>query len=227
MFWGCITAPSSNSNYIPPQYVAIFDYSPPSQVAAQKSSVTYTVGKVTYENLAKKDLLKAPQFANLEKAIAKDLSGILTARGFSIRGPYDSYDLVPYADKKAIDFFLDPVVTTIVMLPEDPNQESPINVTVKMRFDMREINTRELMWSKNLTFSEFKVPLLSVVESYTRERGKIVSATFAPDQLENLIAKEMEKQYPVLMGTIYTLIDQEEMAIIKKQAQEVKKLKGY
>ncbi|SFN08966.1 hypothetical protein [Marinobacter pelagius] len=33
--------------------------------------------------------------------------------------------------------------------------------------------------------------------------------------------------YPVMMGTIYTLIDPEEIMIIKEQAQEVKNKAGY
>lgn len=225
MLAGCAPAPTSNQNYMPTRYVASFDYSPPAQEAVQKSPVALTVGKVVFEYVGKRPWLHAPQFANLEKAVAEDLPEILTAKGFSVRGPFDSYDLIPYADKKAIDFLLLPVVTPLVAMPEIP--ETPIKVTVKMRLELREIMTRELMWSKSLTFAEFEVSIYSVWHSYTSDKGKIVDAVFAPEALENLMAKEMEKQYPVLMETFYTLMDPEEMTIHKKQAQGIKSQKGY
>jgi hypothetical protein len=222
---GCATAPSSNPNYIPTQYVANFHYSPPSQTAVQQSPAVFTVGKVAFEYLGKKAWLSMPQFTNIEKAVAEDLSEILTTKGFSVHGPFDAYDLIPYADKKAIDFFLLPVVQPLVLLPAVA--ESPIKVDVKMRLELREIITRELMWTKNLTFTEFEVPLTSVLHNYTSDKGKIVDVAFAPEALENLLAKEMEKKYPILMETVFALIDPEEMTIVKKQAQEVKSKKGY
>jgi len=222
---GCTTAPKSNQNHMPAQYAANFYYSPSSQAAVQKSPATFTVGKVVFEYLGKKAWLHAPQFSDMEKAVAEDLPEILTTKGFSVRGPFDSYDLIPYADKKSIDFFLVPVVTPMVLLPEVA--ESPIKVTVKMRIELREIITRELMWSKIITFTELEVPITSVLHMYTLDKGKIVDVAFAPEALENLMAKEMEKQYPSLMETIYTLIDPEEMIIIKKQAQELKSEKGW
>jgi hypothetical protein len=222
---GCATAPTSNQNYMPAKYVANYNYTPPSQAEVQQSPVIFTVGKIAFEYLGKKAWMSMPQFVNMEKAVAEDLPEILTAKGFSVRGPFDTYDLIPYADKKAIDFFLLPVVQPLVLLPAVA--ESPIKVDVKMRLELREIITRELMWSKILTFTEFEVPLTSVLHNYTSDKGKIVDVTVAPEALENLMAKEMEKQYPVLMETIYTLIDPEEMTIIKEQAQEVKSKKGY
>lgn len=227
--WGCVTAPAppSTSDWVPPRHVANFVYLSPSPAAVHQSPAVFTVGKVpSTKYIGKKVLLSAPQFANLEGAIAEDLPKILTAKGFSVRGPFDSYDLIPYADKKTIDFFLLPVVTPLVIWPEDI--ESPGKVTVKMGLELREIFTLEKMWSKNLTFAEFEVPFKSIVVSYTINRdGKLVKATFEPEKLENLIAKEMEKQYPTVMDTIYKLIDPEEMTIIRKQAQEVKSKKGY
>ena len=77
------------------------------------------------------------------------------------------------------------------------------------------------------SLTELEVSIYSVWNSYTRDKGKIVEAVFAPEALENLMAKELEKQYPVLMETFYTLMDPEEMTILKKQAQEIKSQKGY
>ena len=232
---GCATAPTSSRQHIPTQHVANFDYSPPSQATVQQSPVVFTMGQVIYKHAGKTPWLSKPQFANLEKAIGEDLPEILVAKGFGVRGPFDSYDLIPYGEKKAIDFYLQPTVTAFISYP-DPLSRSDIleakvspmlKVIFKMDLEAREIMTRELMWSKRLTFTEFESPILPLIYGFQEDNGKINELMFHPERLENMMAGEAEKQYPVLMKTIHTLVDSEEMAIIKKQAQELKSKKGY
>ena len=102
-----------------------------------------------------------------------------------------------------------------------------LKVIFKMDLEAREIMTRELMWSKRLTFTEFESPLPPLIGGFQEDNGKVNKLMFRPERLENMMAEEAEKQYPVLMKTIHTLVDSEEMAIIKKQAQELKTKKGY
>lgn len=216
---------------MPAKHVANFDYTPPSQEAAAKHPVIFTVGKVAYKHAGKKAWLSTPQFANLGDAIEADLPEILAAKGFDLRGPFDSYDLITYADKKAIDFFVLPVVTALVGIPDPLYRsemgEATAKLTVKIDLQFLEIITRELMWSKSLDFTELEVPLLEIIQAYEAQYEKITELFFRAEAIENLMAKEVEKQYPVVMGTTYKLIDPEEMLIIKKQAQEVKSKEGY
>lgn len=212
----------------PTQHVAQFDYSAPSEAAAHPSPVVLTVGKVEHRYFGKKGRLNTPQFVNFDSAIAEDLAEILTTKGFGLRGPFDSYDLIPYSDKKAMDFFLQPAVTSVVVAPEDRATafETPIKVTVKVILELKEVVTRELMWSKSLTFGELEIPFASVVQALTAQHGKITDIVFAPEAIENAMARELEKQYPVLMSTIFSLIDPEEMLILKQEAQELRSKKG-
>jgi len=235
IYGGCATAPTSNQQYIPTQHVANFEYSPPSQATVQQSPVVFTMGQVIYKHAGETPWLSKPQFANLEKAIGEDLPEILAAKGFGVRGPFDSYDLIPYGEKKAIDFYLQAIVTAFIS-PPDPLYRSDIleakispmlKVIFKMDLEAREIMTRELMWSKRLTFTEFESPLPPLIGGFQEDNGKVNKLMFRPERLENMMAEEAEKQYPVLMKTIHTLVDSEEMAIIKKQAQELKTKKGY
>ncbi|MBU1196628.1 MAG: hypothetical protein KKE62_10815 [Proteobacteria bacterium] len=47
-----------------------------------------------------------PQFAGLGNSIKSDLNDIFVAKGFSVRGPFDSPGQIPYSDKKTIDMFI-------------------------------------------------------------------------------------------------------------------------
>jgi hypothetical protein len=223
--FGCATA--QTSNYVPATpYAANFNYTPSPNESGQSVDVVFAVGKVEYKYAGKTAWLSTPQFFNFEKALNEDIPEILTSKGFTVRGSFDSYDLIPYSDKKTIDLYLLPTVTISVMIPEELAQLKT-KVVSKIILESREIITRELMWSKSIPFAEFDAEFTSVVASYTAQHGKITNVTFQYLALENYMARELEKQYPVVMDTIHKLIDPEEMTIIKNQAKEIKSKKGY
>ena len=232
---GCATAPP------PPQaepYVANFDYAPQTQEPTGSSGVTFAVGNTGYKTNDKKMLwFTYPQFGNLNSGLKQDLPEILIAKGFSVRGPFDSYDLIPYSDKKAIDLFLIPTVELLITF-KDTKQEvenifaappvdiltGNVEVNGKIILELREIVTRELMWSKNIPFAKFEFPYRVRHSAFYDKPGQ-------PFDLKplvmNEVAQKIEEQYPGLMATLAQLIDPEEMRIIKEQAQKLKNQKGY
>jgi len=219
-------------------YVANFDYTPPSGTAPSPAGISFAVDKMNYKTNSRPLWFAAPQFANLNEAARTDLAEVLTAKGFGVRGPFESYDLIPYPDKKTIDFYLAPTMELSVLTPAEVYSIGEITAEVDGKFTLeaREIATRELMWIKTIPFKKFDVA--HCLSSITWAAGmgafvhdetvkKAIVSLDMGDCLMNEIAKEVEKQYPAMMTTFYTLIDPEEMAIIKKQAQELKAQKGY
>lgn len=94
------------------RYMANFNYTPDTQAAPGSAGVTFTVANAAYQAAVKdtKPWFMYQQFENLHKAVPEDLTKLLAAKGFSVRGPFDSYDLIPYPDKKAIDLWLVPTI---------------------------------------------------------------------------------------------------------------------
>lgn len=219
-------------------YVANFSYTPPSGAAPSPAGISFTVGKMNYQTNSKPLWFAAPQFVNLNEAAKADLTEVLTAKGFGVRGPFESYDLIPYQDKKAIDFYLVPTMELSVLTPTEVYSLGDITaeVTGKLTLEAREIVTRELMWTKSIPFKKFDVISCLASIQWAPGMGRFVhdNTIMKPivsldmgDCLMNEIAREIEKQYPDMMTTFYTLIDPEEMGVIKKQAQELKTQKGY
>lgn len=219
-------------------YVANFNYTPDSQAAPGSSGVIFAMAKVGYKSDSKTPWFTYPQFDNLDKAIKQDLPELLTAKGFTVRGPFDSYDLIPYSDKKAIDLFLIPTLELLITLKEKhymsriesiwAQSQTPITlkegnaeVSGKINLELREIVTGELMWAKSIPFEQFESPCSASTPCYF-EGGR-----FGYSLIMNDVVRGIEQQYPNLMATIAKLIDPEEMRIIKKQAQELKSKKGY
>lgn len=220
------------------KYVANFNYTPDSQAVPGSAGVTFAIGKVGYQSGIRTPWFSAPQFANFDKAIKEDLSKLLNARGFSVRGPFDAYDLIPYPDKKAIDLYLVPTLELLFTSkgPKDLPKSitGNVEVTGKIILELREIATGELMWAKRIPITKFEFPYkgsiiwgagVTVADVMNKEIDKSV-VSLDSDSINDIV-KGIEKQYPELMDTISKLIDPEEMKIIKKQAQEVKSKKGY
>ncbi len=233
---GCAVTPPVRQMEAEP-YVAKFDYTPVTQTAPDSSGVTFTVSKGSYKTNSK-DMLwfTYPQFADLENGIKSDLGDILIAKGFSVRGPFDSYDLIPYADKKNIDMLLSPQIELHIKIKDQKSEVEniwaapPVNILTgnvevsgKVTVELREINTRELMWIKNVPFEEFEFSYRIRNCHFYNKKHHIVF------DLKTIIitdvAKGVESQYPEIMVTIANLIDAEEMNIVKKQCQEVRKEK--
>ncbi|MEI6832326.1 MAG: hypothetical protein WCK61_06445 [Candidatus Omnitrophota bacterium] len=224
------------------KYVGNFDYTPDSQGSPGSAGVTFAIEDFHYAAsnvpseiwirelvaIKKADSGKLlwflfPQFDNLIKASKDDLSKILVAKGFGIRGPFDSYDLIPYSDKKAIDLHLVPTLELSFKLKDEKWTEmnyitGNVEVNGKIILALKEIATGELMWTKS-------IPLEKIEFSYSVRSPYNVERKF--DLIMNDAAKGIERQYPGLMATISKLIDPEEMRIIKKQCQELKSKKGY
>lgn len=180
-----------------------------------------------------------PQFAGLKDSLRRDFTAIIAAKGFGVLGPFDSYDLIPYKDKKKIDLYLTPAVELRINTPEEIRSYGDIKVEVdgNIALEMREPMTRELMWVKKVPFAKFDVPhnLLAVAwkENLPKEirldstTPKAVNWLWLDlDALFDGIARGLEQQYPKLMGTIDGLIDPEEMGELKKQCLEVRDKKG-
>ena len=219
-------------------YVAEFDYTVKTQDTPGSSDVIFTVSNGTYKTNSK-DMLwfTYPQFADLEGGIKSDLSNILIAKGFGVLGPFDSYDLIPYSDKKNIDMLLAPQIDLRIKIKDQKSEVENIwaappvdiitgNVEVSgtVTVELREIATRELMWTKRVPFEEFEFSYRVRNCPFYNEKHRIVF-DLKPIIITE-VAKGVESQYSKIMATIESLINAEEMNIIKKQCQEVRKAKG-
>ncbi|MBM3250435.1 MAG: hypothetical protein FJZ09_06340 [Candidatus Omnitrophica bacterium] len=208
-------------------YVANFSYTPEKGAAHGSAGVAFAIGELNYKTNYnnKKTWFMYQQFENLDKAVKKDLADLLTAKGFSVRGSFDSYDLIPYQDKKASDLYLLPTVElAIVFKPKKTSAvcTGDIEIDGKIYLELREIITRELMWTKNIPFSRIEIPYNIRIPNYVESKSYDLYPFIMDD-----VAKAIEKQYPELMATVYKLIDPEEMGILKRQCQELRSKKGY
>ena len=206
------------------------------------ADVTFTIENTSYKTNNGIHWFAAPQFSDFSETIQEDLTKILEAKGFNVRGPYESYDLIPFQDKKTIDLLVSPTVELTVAVKDlkekaanmwqaaaDQTQSGEVEVSGRMLLQMKEIATQELMWAKTVPFKNFTFPYSVKVKykEYAEIKKSGSRKLYSYDPVFAGMAKGVEEQYPAIMGAIGSLIDPEEMEIIKKQCQEIKSKKGY
>lgn len=230
---GCATVAPTPAQQKAAQYVANFSYTPSAQETPDSAGVTFTVGGLTYNFHPKSDYIAwytSPQLAKLPEAVKQDLSKLLAAKGFSVRGPFESYDLIPFQDKKAIDLWLIPTLELSVAGKNTKHDYAnfmltsyldtgDVEVTGVIILELKEIVTRELLWSKSIPIKKFEFSFAV--------RYPINSPSGWFDAVMNELVKGIEQQYSELLATVLKHIDPEEMRIIKKQCQELRSKKGY
>lgn len=224
------------------KYTENSDHTTPLEETPDSANVTFTIANTFYKTTNGIHWFTSPRFADLLGSIQEDLFKVITAKGFNVRGPYESYDLMPFQDKKVIDLLLLPTVELSVMLKDQQEKAENIwvpaadqiqtgNAVISGKFilEMKEIATRELMWVKTISFKSFEFPYVNKVtyDEYAHSKKYRPGQLYSYDLIFDGMAKGIEQQYPDMIGTIDSLIDPEEMVMIKKQAQEIKSKRGY
>ena len=96
-----------------------------------------------------------------------------------------------------------------------------VEVSGKVTVELREIDSLVLMWAKSVPFERFEFSYRVRNCPFYNEKHRIVF-DLKPIIITD-VAKGVESQYPKIMTAIASLIDAEEMNIIKTQCQEVRK----
>ena len=101
LFLGCAPARVATT----PLLVPDFAFSPPSPVAPGSAGINIAMIEPTYSGnfiYARKS-----PFKQFRDNMGKDFEQILTARGYILKGPYETYDLMTYSDKNECELGLD------------------------------------------------------------------------------------------------------------------------
>jgi len=235
------SAKEQSAQKAPEPYLANFSYTPDARRTPGSAGVVFAVASPALVSDSRTPWPPAPQFAKLSDAFREDLSSILLAKGFAVRGPFPSYDLIPYSDKKAIDIYLIPSIEIRTTVPGEVYRMEDIKIGVSgnVTLKLREIVTGELLWTKSIPLESFEIPGASGWKAI-QWKGLGDPRNVGNDQVKksidyielgtrnyNDIAHGLEERYPALMSTIAGLIDPAEMRTLKRQAQELKKKRGY
>jgi hypothetical protein len=231
-----VTAPSVQR--IP----AKFDFSPPSRVQAGTTGITIAIVKPTY--VGKNPEYYVPPFNEMASSMGNDFEELLTAKGFTMRGPFGSRDEMVYNDKINSSFIieigieLNPLykrkyfTSTKTNWGAILNSSTPASIsTQKMSGEITlagnlVINAKsaqygELIWKKNIALEPASFAYVGSVPwngipTMDEELNK-------DNQVYNTLSAQLEKFYTKALGLAWQQIDPEEMKTVAEQAKKADK----
>lgn len=241
----CGTSKNTTTPTAPPvqRIPAKFDFSPPSRAQAGATSITIAIVKPTY--VGKNPEYFVPPFNEMAASMGNDFEELLTAKGFTMRGPFGSRDEMVYNDKVNSSFVLEigielnpqynrkyrttthsPSFAEILL-----DKNAPTTYTNKMNGEITlggnlVINAKssqygELIWKKNIA-------LESSSFTYTGTITWTGVPTMADElkkdnQVYNILSSELEKFYLKALNLVWQQIDPTEMKSVADQAKKADK----
>jgi hypothetical protein len=171
-------------------------------------------------------------------SMKSDLEKMLVAKGFKVTGPYDSIDVMTFPEKKTADLTLTPVVdvrateqvtnrSTDIGNPLFPYQaqEGVSVVSGWVSLVMLEPLTSEKIWIKRIEVSPMQEGF--VWKYQLVQRGNQVVTHTLEDTRGNSVAAALSKVYPKVMQATWDYFHPDEVLLMKKQAEEARRLKRY
>lgn len=227
---GCATRTAKNETiFVPPS----FHYTPPSSAPVASAGVAFALVDASYSEA--QPWTRQYPFTDFSKNMSLDFQQILSARGFTVRGPFASYDEMAFPDKKGSDLVLQPTLeVSINQMNIQPIKHTSIigqdgytlrgNTTVSGRVTLvvLESLSKERMWFKSIqlpdTSYEWETETQTTMPGVLDPTDPVTAKT---------VGKVMEKYYGLVMSTAWKYLDPEEMRIVKTQADDIKKNKVY
>ncbi|MBK7806975.1 MAG: hypothetical protein IPJ51_11805 [Saprospiraceae bacterium] len=233
---GCITAKKITSTLIIPDY----DFSPPSSVASGSAGIKVGLiepnydGNFIYSN-------KSP-FGQFRKSMGSDFEEILTSRGFTIKGPFEAYDLMTYSDKTECELGLDinidlNIIETSGGWDHIPPQTNPyamrrgnysryggtLNLSGKITIAVIETFTRQKLLVKSIPVPQENI----VVQAEADYNFNSIGVPLEDPGVHNPIAAALSNFYKSTMKRGYDMLSKEELAHVQTQVAEIREKAGF
>jgi len=193
--------------------------------------ISFAIVKPEYADPSFKE---SPTTRLFRDSLSKEIESLIISKGFTIQGPFDSYNDMTFPQKKQADLILRPVITWAWNNPRPKAvQKSDFGSAIlggsgtktvyetqgtcklngRIDFLVLESLTGTKMWTKSVSL---EVP----EEDCSTSAEDLSSAQVIFTNAEN---KLLEKAYNLTMEKIDTYFNREEMAQVKQQSLELRK----
>lgn len=222
---GCTTAPKPATQI----YAPTFDWTPPETAAPNSSNVSFGVVAGVF---SEPKIGASPYGKRFSNGLAQDFLELLTAKGFTVSGPFPTVNEMTYPEKKNADLILVPEVDIqvhVTYVPVAQNNlitglsgykfEGESSMEGRITLAVMESLSGQRMWSKSIELPPSTQPY----------RGQLKWSTPAPGPgvgsdpgLAAVQGAQLEQYYRDSMAKAWTYLNAEEMQQTKAAAQDVR-----
>lgn len=227
-----LTGCFSTSNTVTPLRTATFDYQPP-ESSNKRPDIAMILLKPMYgESLGA--LKSARVFSTMLGAMEKDFEELVTKRGYTMRGPFNTYGNINFPDKEAAPLILK--VEVELQITELPNsvkaKYSPLLGT-SYNFDGEiELSGRvNLIFMESMTQERIDNPSVTIPNKrFAAKSEKSYTTQVIPitdPGIYNELTKALEEVYDDLMMTAWNKLDPNEVSRYMTSVNNIRKRKGF
>ncbi len=224
---GCATTKPVQQVYQPK-----FQYTPPAAAATGSAGVAFAIINARFSK--DEEWTKQPPFVTFSRNLSADFQELLNARGYTVRGPFGSADEMTFPDKKGSDLALQPTLELSVATVSKGVEEkvsllgsntfvAHFDVTVDGRVTLAvtEPLSGERMWFKSVAVPATTVHYDAPLASKTAQ-GVNIDLSQSPE-----LGRALDLAYANIMDAAWKYLDPGEMAVVKKQGDEIRQKKVY
>jgi len=236
LYFGCASSKVATTPLVVPD----FHFSPPSPVASGSAGINIAMIAPAYSGnfiYARKS-----PFMQFRSSMEKDFEQILTARGYILKGPYESYDLMTYSDKNECELGLDIELSVDILQTSGGWNYVP---PTSYGYGITSGNYSEYKGTLNLSG---KITIC-VIETFTRQKLLVKSVPVPQEDINvqaeaqykfgstgipledpgvhNPIANSLSIFYKSIMKLGWDLLSKEELQHVQKQVPEIREKAGF
>ncbi|MBM3712172.1 MAG: hypothetical protein FJW56_01855 [Actinobacteria bacterium] len=223
-----------------PLVVPDFEFSPPSPQAPGSSGIKIGLlepiysGNFLFSN-------NAP-FKQFRKSMGGDFEEILTSRGYFLKGPFESYDLMTYSDKNECDLGLDIEIDLNIKeisggwdhIPLKnygygitsggySQYSSTLNLSGKITISIIETFTRQKLIVKSVPVPQEDITVIAEAEYKYGSTGLPLD----DPGVHNPIANSLSSFYKTTMKRGWDMLANEELEHVRRQVPEIREKAGF
>jgi hypothetical protein len=232
LIYSC-TATKSATSPSQQKVLAKFDYSPQSRTAAGSANLIIALIKPRF--IGDNPEYFVPPFNEMASSMANDFEELLTAKGFTIRGPFGSRDEMVYNDKTASSFAFE---VNIDLNPQynrkysynpglgvlvDPSYKMSGEIVIGGNLVITASSPQygEKIWKKSIALNRSTFTYTGSVK--WANMPSMADELKQDNEVYNLLARELEKFYTQAMNLAWQQIEAQEMKGVAEQAKRADK----
>jgi hypothetical protein len=225
--------PTKTPNVTVQRVPAKFDYSPPSRVQSGVTNLSIALIKPRFIG-DNPEYYVAP-FNEMATSMASDFEELLTAKGFTIRGPFGSRDEMVYSDKTSSSFALEVSIDLLPLYKRNTKYTPGIGnlimgtyktsgeVTLSGNLVITASSPQqgEKIWKKSIALQRYSFTYAG--SQKWREIPSMADELKLDSEVYNTLTRELEKFYAQALDLAWRQIEAAEMKGVADQAKKADK----
>ncbi len=174
-----------------------------------------------------------PMFNRFSSNMAADFGEIITARGYTLRGPFPTFDDMTFVDKSnsnliltaQINFNFDTSNIRVISYSKYWEYTGSIYMNPRVTLLIHESLTNEKMWTKSVNITPIALPI--GISKWNSPNVSFKRFLEVDNAVYSALGMQLEAMYKEILNRTYGYLDPREVDIIAKQAQDLRARKTF